>query len=46
MSLSRYAGAKASEMAVRWNWKFSLASFAQGAGFSLGWGLFSVETNM
>ena len=42
MSLSRYTGAKASEIAVRWNWKFSLAFFVLGIGFSLGWGaLFS-----
>ncbi|MCX7027032.1 MAG: hypothetical protein NT061_06035 [Spirochaetes bacterium] len=38
MSLSRYTGAKASEIAVRWNWKFSLAFFAVGIAFSLGWG--------
>jgi hypothetical protein len=38
MSLSRYTGAKASEIAVGWNWKFSLAFFALGIGFSLGWG--------
>jgi hypothetical protein len=38
MSIARYTGAKASDIAIRWNWKFSLAFFALGVAFSFGWG--------
>jgi hypothetical protein len=38
MSISRYTGAKAFEIAIRWNWKFSLAFFGVGVIFALLWG--------
>jgi hypothetical protein len=38
MSLARYTGAKASDIALRWNWKFSIAFLIVGIGFSLLWG--------
>ncbi|MHB0897125.1 MAG: hypothetical protein ACYC1A_06220 [Spirochaetales bacterium] len=39
MSISRYTGAKASDIAIRWNWKFSLSFFGLGVVFALLWGM-------
>ncbi len=39
MSISRYTGAKASDVAIRWNWKFSLLFFGLGVVFALLWGI-------
>ncbi len=39
MSISSYTNAKASDIALRWNWKFSVALFIAGAIFSMVWGL-------
>lgn len=38
MSISRYTGAKASQISVRWNGKYSIAFFFIGVIFSVGWG--------
>ena len=38
ISLSRFTGARASEIAVKWNWKFSAAFYVLGIGFALFWG--------
>jgi len=38
MSLARYTGSKASDIALRWNWKFSVLFFLIGIAFSLLWG--------
>jgi len=38
MSIARYTGAKASDIAIRWNWKFSFAFFCLGVFFSFFWG--------
>jgi hypothetical protein len=38
MSIARYTGAKASDIALRWNWKFSLAFFCLGVCFAFAWG--------
>jgi len=39
MSISRYTGAKASDVAIRWNWKVSLLFFGLGVVFALLWGI-------
>lgn len=39
MSISRYTGAKASQISVRWNGKYSIAFFFIGVIFSVGWGV-------
>jgi hypothetical protein len=38
MTVSRLIGAKASDVAVRWNWKFSLLFFAMGMASAFAWG--------
>ncbi len=38
MSISRYTGAKASQISVGWNGKYSIAFFFIGVVFSVGWG--------
>jgi len=38
MSISRYTGAKASQISVRWNGKYGIALFFIGVIFSIGWG--------
>ncbi|MDP3177008.1 MAG: hypothetical protein Q8M76_03820, partial [Spirochaetaceae bacterium] len=38
MTISKLIGAKATDVAVRWNWRFSLAFFAVGMLFAFAWG--------
>jgi len=38
MSLARYTGSKATEIAINWNWKYSLAFYMLGMVFALSWG--------
>ncbi len=38
MSIARYTGAKASQISVRWNGKYSIAFFFIGVIFSVAWG--------
>lgn len=39
MSIARYTGAKASQISVRWNGKYSLIFFFAGVAFSILWGM-------
>jgi hypothetical protein len=38
MSIASFIDVKASEVAIKWNWRFSLAFFVFGVAFSLLWG--------
>lgn len=38
MTISKLVGAKASDVAVRWNWKYSVSFFALGMAFAFVWG--------
>ena len=40
MSIARYTGAKASQISVRWNGKYSLIFFFVGVSFAILWGMF------
>ncbi len=39
MSISRYTGAKASQISIKWNGIYSIAFFIVGVLFAIGWGL-------
>ncbi|PKL23502.1 MAG: hypothetical protein CVV47_14815 [Spirochaetae bacterium HGW-Spirochaetae-3] len=38
MTISKLVGARTSDVAVRWNWKYSVSFFAMGMLFAFGWG--------